>query len=379
MNNCKYNKRCGGCSIGETSYDISIKNKQKELNKLFHPFKVEDITIMENPYNYRHKVFATFTNDKRDIKCGIYEEKSHKVVCIEDCLIQNDLANQILKTICKIATKLKIRAYDEDRKIGIIRHVYLRVSHSTNKILCAFVIGQDTFAGSKKFMQLLRDAHQEISSISLIVNKRNTSVVLEGKEKILYGKGYIQDQLCNLTFKLSTNSFYQVNPTQTEKLYQKAIELAKLSKEDNIIDAYCGIGTIGLIAASSVKEVFSVESNTQAIRDAKENAKINNISNISFYNEDATKFIQEFTKQTKRISTVFIDPPRSGSTKEFLSTAVKLKPDKIVYISCNPISQKRDIEILKSLNYKLIHLSSFDLFPFTKHIETIALIVKNNH
>ncbi len=378
MKVCKVAKQCGGCQYQGVDYIKQIELKQKEMDDLFKPFKTEPFIKMEDPFYYRHKVFSTFSQSKsKKVVCGIYEEESHRVVPLEDCLIQHPKANAILNSICTIASQLRIQPYNEDRKVGVLRHAYLRIAHHTNDVLLVFVLGQDVFPGSKEFMKRLRLLHPEITTCMTQVNKRKTSVVLGEKEKVLWGKGFIHDSLCNTTFKISSKSFYQVNPTQTEKLYQRAIELADLSKGDTVLDAYCGIGTIGLIAAPYVKQVLGVEVNKTAIQDAIQNAKLNNISNIRFFADDATEFIKTLAHKKQVIDTVFIDPPRAGSTEEFLKAVQQLQAKKIVYISCNPVTQKRDISTLKKLGYTLKSMTPVDMFPFTKHTETVGLLVKS--
>ncbi len=377
MKTCTYAKRCGGCQYQGIAYSKQIEMKQKKINQLFAPFKPLPFITMEDPFHYRHKIFSTFSLSKtKKVVCGIYEEESHRVVPLEDCLIQHPKANEILNSICTIANQLKIKPYDEDRRTGVLRHAYLRISHKTQEILLVFVLGQDVFPGSKEFMKRLRALHPDITTCMTQVNKRKTSVVLGDREKILWGKGFIHDSLCNTTFKISSKSFYQVNPLQTEKLYQKAIELAALSKNEVILDAYCGIGTLGLIAAPYVHRVVGVEVNPQAIQDAIINAKINTIKTIRFFTDDATDFIQELVQKKEKIDTIFIDPPRAGSTENFLKAVQKLQVKKIIYISCNPLTQKRDISLLKKLGYTLKSITPVDMFPFTKHIETVALLVK---
>lgn len=377
MKVCEYAKRCGGCQFQGIPYEKQIEEKTKELHQLFPKEKLLPFITMEDPLFYRHKVFATFSQDKhRKVVCGIYEEDSHRVVPLEDCLIQHSKANEILKSICIIANKLRIQPYHEDRKIGVLRHAYLRISHVSNEVLLVFVLGQEVFPGSKEFMKLLREKHPEITTAMTQVNKRQTSVVLGDKEKLLWGKGFIYDALCGVNFKLSSKSFYQVNPLQTERLYQTAIEMAKLGKEEIVLDAYCGIGTIGLLAAPHVQEVLGVEVNKTAIQDAIANAKLNDTKNIRFFAQDATEFILDLVHQKKKVDTVFIDPPRAGSTTEFLSSLQKLNAQKIVYISCNPTTQKRDLEFLTQQGYKTQWIQPVDMFPWTKHIETVALLIK---
>ncbi|MEG0169756.1 MAG: 23S rRNA (uracil(1939)-C(5))-methyltransferase RlmD [Anaerorhabdus sp.] len=375
MKICAYAKQCGGCQYQGMDYSKQLETKQKLVENLFKHKKCLPIIGMENPYYYRHKVFATFSLSKtKKVTCGIYEENSHRVVPIEDCQIQSEKANLILKSICEIASKLRIQPYNEDRGVGILRHAYLRVGYHTNQILLVLVLGQPVLPGSKEFMKLLREKHPEITTICTQVNKRRTSVVLGEQEKVLYGKGYIEDILCGIKFQISSKSFYQVNPEQTEKLYAKAIELAHINKNDVVLDAYCGIGTISLIVAQSAKEVIGVEVNKAAIKDAITNAKINQIKNSKFYAEDVSYFMRDYIQEMKDINVAIIDPPRAGSDENFLNLLAKLNAKTIVYISCNPITQARDIKVLEKKGYEVTEIHPVDMFPFTEHVETVVLM-----
>lgn len=377
MKICTYAKKCGGCQYQGIEYVKQLENKQEKIKSLFKPHAVLPIIGMDNPYYYRHKVFATFSLSKtKKVTCGIYEENSHRIVPIEDCLIQNEKANDILKSICEIASKLRIQPFNEDRGTGVLRHAYLRVGYHTNQILLVFVLGQQVFPGSKEFMKLLRQKHPEITTICTQVNTRRTSVVLGEKEKILFGKGYIEDVLCGVKFQISSKSFYQVNPEQTEKLYSKAIELASINKNDIVLDAYCGIGTISLIVANSAKEVVGVELNKVAIKDAMINAKLNQIKNAKFYAEDVSYFMRDYVQEMKDVDVAIIDPPRSGSDENFLTLLASLKAKTIVYVSCNPITQVRDIKVLEKRGYVISTIQPVDMFPFTEHIENIVLMVR---
>ncbi|SJZ73591.1 23S rRNA (uracil(1939)-C(5))-methyltransferase RlmD [Anaerorhabdus furcosa] len=377
MKICTYAKKCGGCQYQGIEYVKQLENKQEKIKSLFKPHTVLPIIGMDNPYYYRHKVFATFSLSKtKKVTCGIYEENSHRIVPIEDCLIQNEKANDILKSICEIASKLRIQPFNEDRGTGVLRHAYLRVGYHTNQILLVFVLGQQVFPGSKEFMKLLRQKHPEITTICTQVNARRTSVVLGEKEKILFGKGYIEDVLCGVKFQISSKSFYQVNPEQTEKLYSKAIELANINKNDIVLDAYCGIGTISLIVANSAKEVVGVELNKVAIKDAMINAKLNQIKNAKFYAEDVSYFMRDYVQEMKDVDVAIIDPPRSGSDENFLTLLASLKAKTIVYVSCNPITQVRDIKVLEKRGYVISTIQPVDMFPFTEHIENIVLMVR---
>ena len=269
-----------------------------------------------------------------------------------------------------------MQAYDEDRRTGLLRHVVLRSSKLTGEVLCTIVTAQQNFPGSNNFVKALRKHSPQVTSVVQNINPAKTSAVLSPYYKVLHGSGYIVDELCGLQFSLSSRSFYQVNPIQTEKLYRKAIEMAELSGKESVLDTYCGIGTIGLCAASSCKEVVGVEINGDAVRDAAYNAKRNKIGNARFIEGDATKFMTELASRGEKVDVIFMDPPRSGSTPEFLRAASKMAPKKIVYISCDPNTQARDLALITKLGYRVTKIQPVDLFPHTDHCENICLLEK---
>lgn len=335
--------------------------------------KVQDIMGMEDPYHYRNKVHAVFDR-LRDgtIISGSYEEKSHRVVAIDECMIENKLADAIIGSIRKLCKSFKIRIYDEDTGYGLLRHVLVRVGKNSGQVMVVLVLSNPILPSKNNFVKALRKLHPEITTVVLNVNDKKTSMVLGERNIVLYGTGFIEDTLCGCVFRISPQSFYQVNPVQTEVLYRKAIELAALSGKERVIDAYCGIGTIGIIAAKHAKEVIGVELNKDAVRDAITNAKRNYVKNIKFYNQDAGKFMTGMAAEGEKADVVFMDPPRSGSDEAFLSSVVKLAPEKVVYISCNPETMARDLKFLYNLGYKGKEIYPIDLFPFTGHVETVV-------
>ena len=381
--------KCGGCDLQHMSYEHQLQQKKKAVENLLGSFApVADTIGMDNPYNYRNKIHATITKDRRgNIISGIYEENSHNVIPTDRCYIQNNLADKILKTIRNLMKQQKITPYNEDKQYGVIRHVLIKHGYYTNQCMVVLVIGSDTFPGKNNFVSELVKAHKEITTVVINFNNKKTSMILGEKEVVAYGKGYIEDTLCGCTFRISPKSFYQVNPTQTEKLYSNAIKCANLTGKETVLDAYCGIGTISLIASKHAKEVIGIELNKSAVIDAKQNASINNIKNVSFFEGDAGEFMQRFingaiksgkaTKETeqKQIDVVFVDPPRSGCDEKFLSSLATLSPKQVVYISCNPVTQKRDLEYLIKNGYKVTNIQPVDMFPWTKHIETVVHLI----
>ena len=375
---CKVAKKCGGCQYQGVPYKEQLKKKQKMVNALLSKYgKVEPIIGMENPYYYRNKVHAVFNRDRKgNIVSGTYEAKTHRVVPVENCLIEDKKSQEIIRTIRGLLKSFKIKTYDEDTGYGLFRHVLIRTGYHSGQIMVVLVLGSPILPSKNNFVKALRKLHPEITTIVLNVNGQKTSMILGEKETVLYGKGYIEDELCGKTFRISSKSFYQVNPVQTEKLYGKAIELAGLTGKERVIDAYCGIGTIGLIASDKAKEVISVELNPDAVRDAIVNAKRNGIKNVRFYHNDAGVFMRQMAEAGEHADVVFMDPPRSGSDEKFLSSVLTLKPEKIVYVSCEPTTLARDLKYLTKHGYKAVRAVPFDMFPATEHVETCVLAVR---
>ena len=373
---CPYAKKCGGCNGQIQSYSQELEEKKGWLDQVLGPLgNVDEILPMQNPLHYRHKVHAVFSHDKRgNILAGVYEEKSHRVVDIENCRIENEEAGKVIRTIKEMCRKYRIKSYDEDTGMGFLRHVLIRSSYKTGEMLV--VTGNVIFPAKKQFVKDLTNKYPKIASIVMNINDRKTSMVLGDREITLYGKGYIEDELCGRKFRISPKSFYQVNPEQTEKLYQMAIECAGLTGTERVVDAYCGTGTIGIVAAKQAGSVIGVELNRDAVRDARVNAKLNQTDNISFVQGDATRFMAQMAADGEKADVVFLDPPRSGSTEECLDAIDKLSPQKVVYISCNPETLARDVLFLMKKQYRMTACKPVDLFPWTRHVETVCLLSK---
>lgn len=373
---CPVEKKCGACQLLTLDYAKQLKKKQRELETLLKPYgKVEGMLGMEDPYHYRHKVHAVFDRDRQgNILAGAYQENTHQVVSTEGCLIENEKAGAIIRTIKRLLPSFRIKTYDEDTGYGLLRHVLIRVGEQTGQIMVILVLGSPILPSKNNFVKALRKEHPEITTVIVNVNDRKTSMVLGDKEQVIYGSGYIQDRLCDLTFKISPKSFYQVNPVQTEKLYRKAMEYAGLTGKEKVLDAYCGTGTIGMVVAQHAKSVLGVELNQDAVRDAVSNAKQNGIRNIRFVNRDAGEFMVQLAAQKEQVDVVFMDPPRSGSNERFLSSLVKLKPERVVYVSCNPETLARDLKYLTKHGYAMKKAIGVDMFPMTRGIETVVLL-----
>lgn len=373
---CNISKKCGGCQFQGIPYKEQLKKKQKKEQSLLGAYgKVCPIIGMENPYYYRNKVHAVFDRDRKgNIISGIYEEGTHRVVPVENCLIEDEKSQEIIRTIRGMLKSFKIRTYDEDTGYGLLRHVLIRRGFSTGEIMVVLVTGSPIFPSKNNFVKALRKAHPEITTVVLNVNDRQTSMVLGEREKPIFGPGFIKDRLCGCMFRISPKSFYQVNPVQTERLYKKAIRLADLKGKEKVLDAYCGIGTIGMIASKQAKEVIGVELNRDAVRDAIGNAKGNGVKNIRFYQADAGEFMVAMAEQGEKMDVVFMDPPRAGSDEAFLQSVIKLAPKKVVYISCNPETLARDLGYLTKKKYKVTKICPVDMFPFTDHCEVITCL-----
>lgn len=373
---CAVSRKCGGCQHIDIPYEKQLAEKQKKVQELLKKYgKVSPIIGMEVPFHYRNKVHAVYDFQKgKGIVSGIYQERTHDVIPVESCLIENEKADAIILSIRELAKSFKIKTYNEDTGYGLLRHVLVRVAHATGEIMVVLVLSSPIMPSKKNFASALCKLHPEITTIVINVNNKSTSMVLGDKEQVIYGKGYIEDVLCGKTFKISPKSFYQVNSVQTEKLYNKAIEYAGLSGKETIVDAYCGIGTIGLAAADKAGKIIGVELNPDAVRDAVVNARINQIKNAQFYQNDAGRFMVQLAEAGEHVDVVFMDPPRNGSTEEFMNAVFRLKPDKVVYISCNPETLARDLQYFAKGKYQMKEAVPVDMFPFTEHVETVCLM-----
>ena len=374
---CPISNKCGGCQYIDKTYDEQLAIKDKELRKLLGEFgEMEPIIGSDNPYHYRNKVNAAFKRKKTgEIISGTYEEGTHNVLPVTNCFIEDQQATKIMSTIRDLVRSFKITTHNEDTGYGLLKHVMIRIARKTGQIMVVLVTASPVFPSKNNFVKALRNMHPEITTVVQNINQKHTSMVLGDRNQVMYGKGYIEDVLCGKRFRISPNSFYQVNPEQTEKLYMKAMEFAGLTGNEIVLDAYCGIGTIGMVASDKAKEVISVELNKDAVRDAINNAKLNGCKNISFYNNDAGKFMVGMANDGAKVDVVFMDPPRSGSDEAFMSSVMKLAPKKVVYISCGPDTLARDLKYMtKGGKYKVDRMVGCDMFSFTGHVECVTLI-----
>ena len=376
---CPLAKKCGGCQLQNMSYDRQLKWKQARCEILLKKFgKVDKIIGMENPYHYRNKVQAAFGRTKSGkIVSGVYQSGSHRIVMVDNCMTEDEIADKIIVDIRNMLPKFKIRTYDEDRGTGFLRHVLVKRGFSSGEVMVVIVGASGYFPMKKKFTAALLEMHPEITTVVLNINPKDTNLVLGDREEVLYGNGYIEDTLCGCVFRISPKSFYQINPVQTEKLYGKAMELAELDGNTKVLDAYCGIGTIGLVAAKTAGSVIGVELNPDAVKDAISNAKRNDAKNARFYCADAGDFMQELAENGERFDVIFMDPPRSGSSKKFIESLAVAAPKRVVYISCNPETLARDLQLMTKKGYKVKKICPVDMFPHTNHIECAVLLVRD--
>lgn len=387
---CPVFERCGGCQLLHMSKKAQAEFKQSLCEELLGTFGiVQPILMAKNPKYYRNKIHAAFARRKQTIVgkehktvgkakiiSGIFEEESHRVIETTDCQIQDKRAAEYLCTVRRLMEETHTEPYHEDTGKGTLRYVFVRIGKRSGEVLLALVTGSTEFTAKARFAEELRKKHPEIVTLIHNVNSQKNSMVLGKKETVLYGKGYITDILCGHTFRISANSFYQVNSEQTEVLYQKAVEFAGISKGDTVIDAYCGIGTISLMVADYAGKVIGVEVNAQAVKDAKDNARRNGCTNVEFICGDAGAFMIEQAKKGIAPEVVIMDPPRAGSDDSFLNALAAMAPERVVYISCNPKTQARDVTKLLAKGYKVDVIQPVDLFPGTKHVECVVLLSK---
>ncbi len=377
---CPVYKKCGGCQLQNLSYSEQLSFKQNKVEKLLKKFcKVEPIIGMDNPYHYRNKVQAAFYTDRRGkIISGVYQSGTHHVVGIDSCQTEDVFADKIIVAVRKLLPSFRMTTYNEDTGKGFLRHILVKRGFATNQIMLVLVTGTPVFPSKNNFIKAILKQFPEITTIVQNINNYNTNLVLGDNQKILYGKGYIEDILCGCRFRISPKSFYQINPVQTEVLYNTAMDYAELKGDEIVLDTYCGIGTIGIVAAKrGAGRVIGVELNPDAVRDAIVNAKANNLKNIRFYRGDAGEFMYEASTEDEKTDVVFMDPPRAGSDEKFLNSLINMSPERVVYVSCNPETLARDLDYLrKNSDYKVTKIQPVDMFPHTAHIECVCLISK---
>ncbi len=385
---CPIDGQCGGCQLLSTPYAQQLRDKQHYVEHLFAGLVGEgcatrEIIGMADPTHYRNKVVSPFVGvyDKRSrrkrILCGMYARGTHRVIDSSECLIENRMAKRIILTVRDLMPRFGIAPYDEDADTGFLRHAQVRVGHTSGEVMVTLVTRDEQFPASRAFVKALVKAHPSITTVVQNVNVRQTNVIMGDKERTLYGPGFILDELCGLKFRISSKSFYQVNVVQTEELYRRAVQMAALTGTETLMDAYCGTGTIGLVAARGVDgspgaaRVIGVEERPDAVADARNNARHNGVEAAEFVAADAGGYMRELAARGASLDVLMMDPPRAGSTPDFLKAACALAPRRIVYISCNPETQARDAEYLTGHGYRIVEMQPVDMFPHTPHVENI--------
>lgn len=375
---CVAYKKCGGCQL-DVTYKQQLSYKQRTVIKMLGRYcRVSPIIGMDDPLHYRAKVSTAFGYSRGQVISGIWQSSSGHIAKIDSCALEDERAEKIVAAIKKLLPMFKLKTYDEQSGSGFLRFVTIRIGKATGEILVALGTGAGAYPAVKNFVQALVKQCPEITTITRNVSTDRLNLVLGKNETVLYGDGYITDRLCGCDFRISARSFFQINPTQTEKLYQTAVDFAALSGKEKVIDAYCGVGTIGIIASKHAGEVISVEQNADAVKNAIENVKLNNIKNVTVIGGDAGQFMEETAAASGSVDVVFTDPPRAGCSKQFLNSLIKLSPKKIVYISCNPETLARDLYTLTKNGYKATKIQPVDMFPYTRHIECVMCLEKES-
>lgn len=374
---CPHRKKCGGCQVQNLTYEKQLSFKQVKVIKLLGKYHhVNEIIGMDYPYHYRNKVQAAFGERKGEIISGVYQSSTHNIVPVDSCLIEDEKADEIIVTIRKLLKSFKLRAFNDVTMKGFLRHVLIKRGFSSGEIMVVLVTAFMEFSKESQFVNALLSRHPEITTVVQNVNNKFTSLILGEESRVLYGSGYIEEDLCGCRFRISPKAFYQINPIQTEVLYNKALEFAELTGKEKVLDAYCGTGTIGIIASKKAGKVVGVELNYAAVKDAKVNAELNGVENIEFFEDDAGKFMVKTARKGDNFDIVIMDPPRAGASLEFLRCLVELAPEKVVYISCNPETLARDLSFLTRKGYKVRKIQPVDMFPHTEHVECVVKLVK---
>ena len=377
-NSCPVSKNCGGCAFASVNYQEQLKKKEKTVKDLLSSIcDVRPIVGAKDPMYYRNKVHWAFGHLGTHLIAGRYAEGSHKIIENDHCLLEDEECSRILTDIRELAIRFKIRSYDERTRQGLLRRVLLRKGFATGEIMVVLVLSSPVLPGKKGFIKLLLEKHPSIKTVLINVNTRSDSMILGEKTICEFGRGFIRDELLGVRFKIPPESFYQINHDQTEKLYSLAIEAAGLKPGEKVLDAYCGIGTIGLCAAEKAEGILltGVELNRAAVNDARDNAKNNGLAKARFIAADCTKYMLEASEKGEKYDVVFLDPPRAGTTPEFIRACEKLSPGRIVYVSCDPQTFARDLKLFKKSGFEPQYATPLDMMPFTTHVENVALLI----
>ena len=380
---CNVFHKCGGCQLQHMTYEMQLEMKRSQvknvMQKVAHlpDVPVHPVLGMEEPWRYRNKIQIPVGEKNGELITGFYQQRSHRIIDdMETCVIQDELGDKIVEAVRQIGTDLGIRAYDEQAHRGELRHIIVRTAYTTNEAMLVLVTRTKKLTKQAEIIERITKEFPEITSIIHNVNSEKTNVILGKKSRTIYGADYIYDKIGDLEFAISAQSFYQVNPTQTKVLYDKALEYANVDKNDVVIDAYCGIGTISLFLAQKAKKVYGVEIVPEAIDDAKKNAKHNQMDNVEFVVGEAEKVMPWWTKQGLRPDVIVVDPPRKGCEASLLEAMIAMEPERIVYVSCNPSTLARDLRVLEDGGYQTQEVQPVDMFSQTSHVESVALLQK---
>ncbi|MDT8862497.1 23S rRNA (uracil(1939)-C(5))-methyltransferase RlmD [Alkalihalobacillus sp. MEB130] len=381
---CPVYHQCGGCQIQHLHYDAQLLSKQKQVKDVLERIGgLKDVTVhpalgMEHPWRYRNKAQVPIGEEGGLVIAGFYQKRSHRIINMDECLIQHEENDQIIRVAKSIANKYGIRAYDEEKHRGTLRHVVARKGKVTNEVMVVFVTRGKELPNKKNIIEEIQEQIPNVKSIVQNINPKRTNVIFGDETKVLWGEEYIHDYIGDIKFAISARSFYQVNPEQTKVLYDKALEYANLTGQETVIDAYCGIGTISLFLARRAKHVYGVEIVPDAIADAKRNAELNGITNVDFAVGEAEKVMPWWYAQGIRADVVVVDPPRKGCDQELLDTILSMKPKRVVYVSCNPATLARDLKVLEEGGYVTKEVQPVDMFPHSSHIENVAVLEMKN-
>ena len=378
---CEHNRECGGCQLQHLDYKEQLRLKQDIVREALRRIGGLEIPVhptlgMENPWNYRNKAQIPVGLHDNKIIAGFYKKRSHNIVDLTCCHIQHPANDNVTHTVRRILQELSIPVYQEKEHKGFVRHIMVRTSFTTNDVLVVIITNGHNFTNSDKLVKGLQESVPHLYGIVQNINTRRGNTVLGQEEVTLWGKPWLREKLDGLEFKVSPRSFFQVNPIQTETLYRKAMEYAALTGNETVFDLYCGIGTISLFLARSAAKVIGVEAVEDAVRDARENAALNDINNAEFHVGTAETIVPKLYKEGYQADVVVVDPPRKGCDEALLSTIATMSPKRIVYISCNPSTLARDLKYLNNNGFEPIEAQPVDMFPHTPHVETVTLITR---
>lgn len=378
---CPIYKQCGGCQLQHLSYEGQLVAKRKQVEEVLTRIgHLKDVTVhpvlgMDDPWRYRNKAQVPVAEREGGLVAGFYQQRSHEIIDMEACMIQQEKNDEVVQAVKRICEKYGVRAYDEKSHKGTIRHIMARYGVVTGEIMVVLITRTSELSHKAKLVEEIVREIPGAKSVVQNINTKRTNVIFGDETNVLWGEEYIYDSIGDIKFAISARSFYQVNPEQTKVLYDKALEYAGLTGEESVIDAYCGIGTISLFLAQKAKKVFGVEIVPEAIEDAKRNAELNGIKNAEFAVGEAEVVIPQWKKDGNTAEVIVVDPPRKGCDDALLQTIIEMKPERVVYVSCNPATLARDLRVLEDGGFKTVEVQPVDMFPHTTHVESVAQLV----